>query len=195
VAIGEIGLDYDRLEFCSKQVQQEYLGLQLDRFTTYSHLPLFLHNRSVGPDLLHILKDRSEKWNGVVHSFDDSLELAMEFAELGFYIGLNGCSLKTAENMKVAKDLPLDKILLETDCPYCEIKSSHAGFSHIKTTFEKKTDKKFEFGKMVKSRNEPCQIIQVAEVIAGAKGIGVEEVANACYQNSLALYGWTDPQK
>lgn len=191
VAIGEFGLDYDRLEFSPKDVQIEFFQKQLDAFLGLElGLPLFLHNRSVGKDLLEILKKRPESGiRGVVHSFDDSLELAEEFINMGLYIGLNGCSLKTAENLAVVKELPLDKILLETDCPYCEIKATHAGHHHIQTTFAKKPDKKFEVGKMVKGRNEPCQIVQVAEVIAGVKGISLEEVASACYQNSMDLYG------
>ena len=55
-------------------------------------------------------------------------------------------------------------------------------------------DKKFEWGKMVKGRNEPCQIIQVAEVIAAVKKIALEEVAQTCYQNSLHFYGWAKHQ-
>ena len=88
------------------------------------------------------------------------------------------------------RELPLSSILLETDCPYCEIKPTHAGFQHVKTTFEKKAEKKFVMGTGVKGRNEPNQIIQVAEVIAGVKGISVDEVASVCYQNSLSLYGF-----
>lgn len=197
VAIGEIGLDYDRLEFCTKEIQKEYLEKQLQKFQSSADLnglPLFLHNRNVGSDLLEVLKKDPQRQKGVVHSFDDTLELAQQFINLGLYIGLNGCSLKTQENLDVAKALPLDKILLETDCPYCEIKPSHAGFGFIKTTFEKKADKKFELGKMVKGRNEPCQLIQVAEVIAGVKGVPVKEVVDACYQNSMRLYGWSTPE-
>lgn len=208
VAIGEIGLDYDRLEFCPKNVQHEYLNKQLDTFfksnstdttsasiNNLDHLPLFLHNRNCSSDLLRVLQQRNgsrtnEGKKGVVHSFDDSLELAQQFIKLGYYIGLNGCSLRTKENLEVVKQLPLEKILLETDCPYCEIKQSHAGFEFVKTKFEKKAEKKFELGKMVKGRNEPCQMIQVAEVIAGVKGIPVEQVAHASYHNSLILYGW-----
>lgn len=203
VAIGEFGLDYDRLEFSPKDVQLEFFRKQLDRFLYNNkdpnQLPLFLHNRSVGRDLLEILLKYKDKVHpitqkpvnirGVVHSFDDSLELANEFIDLGLYIGLNGCSLKTEENLAVVKELPLDKILLETDCPYCEIKATHAGHHFVQTTFAKKPDKKFEMGKMVKGRNEPNQIVQVAEVIAGAKGLSVEEVAEACYRNSMELYG------
>jgi TatD DNase family protein len=202
-AIGEIGLDYDRLEFCPKDIQQHYLLRQLETFDSNPSLhplPLFLHNRNVGSDLLEILvkqqqqqnsrSRRSSKYTGVIHSFDDSLELALRFIDLGFYIGLNGCSLKTEKNLKVVQELPLNRILLETDCPYCEIKPTHAGFRYIHTKFDKKPDKKFECGLMVKGRNEPCQIIQVAEVIASVKNCTVQHVADVCYQNSLTLYGW-----
>ena len=193
VAIGEIGLDYDRLQFSPKDIQQKYLIRQLQVLAKGTGLPLFLHNRSVGSDLYDILKEHNDCWKhgGVVHSFDDSHELAMKFIDdLGLYIGLNGCSLRTEENLLVAKELPLDRILLETDCPYCEIKRTHAGHHHVKTIFPTKQEKKFEKGLLVKGRCEPCQIIQVAEVVAGTKGVPLQEVADACYENSLTLYGW-----
>lgn len=219
VALGEIGLDYDRLEFCDQETQLDFLEKQLNAMASpeLDSLPLFLHNRNVGRDLLQTLKQDPRRKCGVVHSFDDSLELAQEFMDLGLYIGINGCSLKTAANLEVVKALPLDKILLETDCPYCkwnqnretdknnisfslkrpacllgEIKPTHAGSDFVKTKWDKKADKKFELGKMVKGRNEPCQIIQVAEVVAHVKGLPLKEIADACYRNSLNLYGWKE---
>ena len=197
VAIGEIGLDYDRLEFTPKDVQLEYLQKQLQMLAQPTGLPLFLHNRSVGRDLYDALQEHRDCWSagGVVHSFDDTLELAQSFInDLDLYIGLNGCSLRTNESLAVAKALPLDKILLETDCPYCEVRSTHAGASYIRTTFPAKAEKKFERGSCVKSRQEPCHIIQVAEVIAGVKEVPLEEVARACYANSCQLYGWKDDE-
>ena len=197
VAVGEIGLDYDRLQFCTKEIQLEYLQKQLDIFDsnpTLHTLPLFLHNRNCGTDLLDILKNRERKdYTGVVHSYDDTIELAQSFIDLGYYIGINGCSLKTEENIQVVKELPLSSILLETDCPYCEIKSTHSSMKYLTdlTKFDstlKKNDKKFELGKMVKGRNEPNHIIQVAEVIANVKGIPLEQVATTCYENSMKLY-------
>jgi len=229
VAIGEIGLDYDRLEFTSKSIQTEFLKRQLQLFSSsfllgssnsknknndndnndggsnsnsitemeakVASLPLFLHNRSVGRDLLQILQQEQQRrggggGSGVVHSFDDTIELAFEFIELGYYIGLNGCSLKTQQNLDTIQKIPLSNILLETDCPYCEIKASHAGYQYIQTSFQsqKKVDKKFELGKLVRGRNEPCQIIQIAEVIAGVKSIPVEDVIHTCYENSMKLY-------
>ncbi|CAB9522957.1 Putative deoxyribonuclease TATDN1 [Seminavis robusta] len=193
VAIGEIGLDYDRLQFTPKDVQIKYFIRQLQVLAADTGLPLFLHNRSVGSDLYDLLKEHQDCWTrgGVVHSFDDSHDLAMKFVnDLGLYIGLNGCSLREGTNLQVAKELPLDKVLLETDCPYCEVKRTHAGFHHVKTTFPTKQEKKFEKGVMVKGRCEPCQIIQVAEVLAGVKEIPLQEVADQCFENSLKLYGW-----
>jgi TatD DNase family protein len=149
----------------------------------------------VGRDLAELLLKHKQETGaackGVVHSFDGSIELANEFIEMGLYIGLNGCSLKTEENLQVVQQIPLDKILLETDCPYCDVKATHAGFQFVKTKWESKNYKKFEKGKMVKGRNEPCQIVQVAEVIAGVKQVSVETVADACYTNSMALYGFS----
>lgn len=194
-SIGEIGLDYDRLQFSPKDVQKKYFVRQLEVLTANTGLPLFLHNRSVGSDLHDLLKTHQGCWErgGVVHSFDDTHELAMKFIDdLGLYIGLNGCSLRTEENLQVAKELPLERILLETDCPFCEVKRTHAGHHHVKTTFSTKQEKKFEAGVMVKGRCEPCQIVQVAEVVAGAKGLPLQEVADCCYKSSLKLYGWAE---
>ena len=118
VAIGEIGLDYDRLEFCPKETQKRYLVRQLETLAATTGLPLFLHNRSVGADLFDILKEHRDLWKcgGVVHSFDDTVSLASMFMEdLGLFIGLNGCSLRTPENLVTASQLPLDKIVLETE--------------------------------------------------------------------------------
>ena len=190
-AVGEIGLDYDRLEFCAKDIQHEFLVKQLERLAKPTGLPLFLHNRSVGADLYDILKKHKDCWSagGVVHSFDDTLSLAMQFIDdLELYIGLNGCSLRTDQSLAVVKDLPLNRILLETDCPYCEVRKAHPGHKYIRTEFEAKAEKKFERGKLVKSRQEPCHIVQIAEVIAGVKEIPLEEVAAQCYQNSMDCF-------
>lgn len=200
VAVGEIGLDYDRLQFCSKDKQIYYLKRQLESLAEPTGLPLFLHNRNCSTDLYDILKQHYSESNlsgGVVHSFDDTIELAMSFVdELGLYIGLNGCSLKTDDNLHVAKQVPLNRILLETDCPYCEIRPTHAGFDHIQTKFDgAKSEKKFVRGNTVKNRQEPCHIVQVAEVIAGIKDVPIEEVATTCYDNTLCLYGWKKEEK
>jgi TatD DNase family protein len=191
-AFGELGLDYARLEFCDAETQKKGLLAQLEVAKDFD-LPLFLHNRETGKDLLHILKEHyftggKERAGGVVHSFDDTLELAQEFMDLGLYIGINGCSLKTEDNLKVVKALPLDKLMLETDCPYCDIRQSHAGSGFLQTKFETKNEKKYSPDCCVKGRYEPCHIVQVCEVVAGVKGISVEEVASASKENAMALF-------
>lgn len=194
VALGELGLDYERTEFCDIETQKAGLLDQLS-LSQQTGLPIFVHNRNTGTDLYEILRQHKQKFSkAVIHSFDDTYELAMKFISLkeegGIYIGINGCSLKTAENLNVVQQLPLDRLLLETDCPWCDIRPSHASFVHVKTKFPTKPEKKWEEGFCVKSRTEPCHIVQVAEVIAGVKGCSVEDVAHACYTNSLNFYGF-----
>lgn len=192
VALGEMGLDYARTEFCDPKTQARGLEAQL-RLAETTGLPLFLHNRDSGDDLYSTLKEhRHEFSRGVVHSFDGSAELARRFTnDLDLYIGLNGCSLKTPENLEVVKTIPIDRILLETDCPWCDVRATHAGFDHVKTKFPTKNEKKFETGSCVKGRYEPCHIVQVAEVIAGVKGISVEDLTDVCLKNSYDFFQFT----
>lgn len=186
VAYGECGLDYERLEFCDKATQIHYFKKQLE-IAQQTSLPLFLHNRNTGTDLLEILQDY--QFRGVVHSFDDTLALAEQFMDLGYYIGLNGCSLRTEDSLHVVSKLPLNQILLETDCPYCEVRKSHPGYPYIQTHFPAKAEKKFAQGHLVKSRQEPCHIVQIAEIVASLLETTVKEVASATFQNSLNLFG------
>lgn len=190
VAIGEMGLDYARTEFCDVETQKRGLDLQLS-VAESTGLPLFVHNRDTGTDLLDALTARRDAFpgGGVVHSFDDTLELATKFIDLGLYIGVNGCSLKTSENLEVVKSIPLDRLLLETDCPWCDIRATHAGHRFVKTTFPTKKEKSYEEGCCVKNRFEPCHIWQVAEVVAGTKGVDVKVVADASRRNAHELFG------
>lgn len=82
--------------------------------------------------------------------------------------GVNGCSLKTEDNLKVVAAIPEDRLMIETDCPWCEIRPSHAGRTHVKTAHLSKDKKKHEETSLVKGRNEPCNLIQVLEAISGA---------------------------
>jgi len=167
--------------------------------------PLFLHLREYSgeineetadlkatEDFLNIVNRNKESVvsGGVVHSFTGSLdELNRILNETSFYIGINGCSLKTKENLEVVKEVPLERIMIETDCPWCEIKATHAGYSMIKTTFPTKKDpKKWAEGHCVKNRSEPCHIIQVAEVIAKVKDVEVDIVADHAFENSKKLF-------
>ena len=81
--------------------------------------------------------------------------------EMGLYIGVNGCSLKTEENLEMVKHIPIDRIMLETDCPYCDIRNSHASAKYVKTVIQKVAKEKYKTSsdKINKDRNEPCTMI------------------------------------
>lgn len=127
VAFGEIGLDYDRLEHCSKEVQLQYFEAQLS-LAVDVQLPLFLHSRAAHADFLSILSKYEDNLpkKGVVHSFTGTKEEMWDLVNRGWDIGINGCSMKTAENCEVVKELPLERLQVETDGPWCEMRASHA---------------------------------------------------------------------
>ncbi len=191
VAVGEFGLDYDRLQFCSKELQQRAFEAQFD-LCEYSGLPALLHHRACGEDFYAIISRNRAKLrgSGVVHSFDGTLDEARRLMDLGLYIGINGCSLRTPANLDVACQLPLDRILLETDSPWCEIKRTHAGYNHVQTHWESKKPDKHIPGPLstAKGRSEPCMIIQVAEIISAIMGVPIEEVATKTTQNAHRLF-------
>lgn len=205
VAFGEFGLDYDRLFLSSKEQQLKYFEAQLD-LAVEIQLPLFLHSRAAAEDFERLLAPRLPKLpkKGVVHSFTGTLEEMNRLVALGLDIGVNGCSMKTEENLEVVRAIPLDRIQIETDGPWvcekfwiflselwslsanskkkCEIRPSHASAKYLEGAPElpKAVKKeKWQKGCMVKGRNEPAAIIHVAHVIAKVKGISVEEVCEA----------------
>ncbi|CAF0823045.1 unnamed protein product [Adineta steineri] len=193
VAIGEFGLDYERTQFCGIDQQKRYFEFQLKHLISLKK-PLFLHNRASSQDLYDILyKYRDEiKAGGVIHSFDGTLDEALQFIQLGYFIGLNGCSMKIQNNLDVIKQIPLNKILVETDAPWCGIKQSHASYSHMNTQFTSELVKKEKWiaGKMVKDRNEPCTIIQICEVIHSIrdKKESFDELCETIYLNTKHLF-------
>jgi TatD DNase family protein len=168
------------LHYSDKETQLKYFEIQLDAATQLD-LPLFLHMRAAAEDFERLLKPRIGKLpkKGLVHSFTGTLEEMQRLVGLGLDIGLNGCSLKTEENLAVVKEIPLERLQIETDGPWCEIRPSHASSKLLSGQVEipKAVRKeKWVEGMMVKGRNEPSCIVQVAHVIAKLKGIDVEEV-------------------
>ncbi|CAM9846605.1 unnamed protein product, partial [Phaeothamnion confervicola] len=196
VAVGECGLDYSRLQFCGKRRQRAGFEAQFRLSDAAAAamgapLPMFLHHR--GPDctddFVAITKaNRARFSGGVVHSFDGTMEEASRLMELDLYIGLNGCSLKTAENLEVVRMLPLDRLMLETDAPWCGIKASSAAASLVATQFPSRKREKFEPGVPVKERCEPCHIIQVLEAVAAIKNMPADDVAAQCLRNTETVF-------
>ena len=130
----------------------------------------------------------------MVHSFTGTKQEMLELVEMGWDIGVNGCSLKTVENCSVVKEIPLERLQLETDGPWCEMRASHTGTVHLESYKEEPEVKwvkkeKWVEGAAIKGRNEPCTIGKVAWAVAGIKGVGVEVVAEAAWRNSVRMFG------
>ncbi|CAM9378811.1 unnamed protein product [Scytosiphon promiscuus] len=188
VAVGECGLDYDRLHFCGKAEQARGFELQFE-LAERSGLPVFFHSRACREDFAALVRrNRDRVSGGVVHSFTGSKEEAEELTSMGLYIGVNGCSLKTEENLEVLRSIPGDRLMLETDAPWCEIRPSHAGSGMIKTAIPSRKKEKFEAGFCVKGRQEPCHIVQVLEVAAAARGEEPSALAEQALENTRRLF-------
>eukprot|EP01006_Ploeotia_vitrea_P018080 TRINITY_DN49342_c0_g1_i1.p2 TRINITY_DN49342_c0_g1~~TRINITY_DN49342_c0_g1_i1.p2 ORF type:complete len:262 (-),score=30.19 TRINITY_DN49342_c0_g1_i1:1529-2314(-) len=190
VAIGECGLDYDRTQFCDKDVQQKYFEKQF-QLAESSGLPMFLHNRNTSGDFAKLVRANRHRFTeAVAHSFTGSIDELKELLDLGLYIGINGCSLKTEENLQAMALIPLNRLLLETDAPWCDIRNTHASMKYVKTKFESVKKEKFQAGKMVKNRNEPCCMIQVAEVVAGYRDDveSVEQLVDIVHENTMKVF-------
>lgn len=153
-SFGEIGLDYDRLHFAPKDLQKEYFKKQLD-IAMQVQLPLFLHMRAACDDFIEIIEPYVAGVNGVklplgvVHSFTGTVDELQKLLKLGFYISVNGCSLRTQENCEVAKNIPIDKLLIETDAPWCEIRPTHYSYQFLSeypnAFYPLPDDQKFEY--------------------------------------------------
>lgn len=165
VAIGETGLDYFRLT--------GDLEWQRNRFRTHIRTavetgkPLIIHTRSASEDTLRIMKEEgADKIGGVMHCFTESMEVALAAIDLNFYISFSGIVTfkKALELKEVAKHIPLDRMLIETDSPYL-----------APVPFR---------GKL----NEPSYVKHVAEEIARLRGISAEEVGIATSANFNKLF-------
>jgi len=118
-AFGEIGLDYDRLMLTEKTQQLQYFEAQLE-LAVKVQLPLFLHSRAAHEDFERLLKSRLPQLpkRGLVHSFTGTLKELDRLLALDLDIGINGCSMKTEENLEVVKSVPLERLQIETDGPW-----------------------------------------------------------------------------
>jgi TatD DNase family protein len=173
VGIGETGLDYFRLN--GRTVAD--MEWQRERFRTHiraaraCQLPLVIHTREAAEDTLAILREEGENGSsgsvgGVFHCFTESLEVAKQALELGFYISISGIvTFKSAQSLReVAAWLPLDRLLIETDSPYL-----------APVPYRGKT-------------NQPAYVAEVGRAIAHLRGLSTEELAQATTQNCLRLF-------
>lgn len=169
VAIGEVGLDYHHFEegddIEALKAKQKEVLIEFIEIANAADKPVALHCWDAYSDLLEILKGHPVKRAGVVHSFVGGYKTANKFIELGYMIGLNGVITYADSFDRLVKEIGLEHILLETDCPYLAPVPDKG------------------------ARNEPTGVLAVAERIAALKGVTLEEVAQTTTDNARKLFG------
>lgn len=165
VGIGETGLDY-YWDKSPKEIQQDVFRKQI-QLAKKVNLPIIIHNRDATADVVRILEEEDAKEvGGIMHCFGGSVEIAQQCIDMNFLISLGGpVTFKNAKApKKVAAEIPLEKLLIETDAPYLT-PHPHRG-----------------------KRNEPFYVTLVAEEIAKIKELPIEEVASVTTKNALKLF-------
>ena len=167
VAVGEIGLDYYWDKEPEVQARQrEWFRYQL-QLAKESALPVSIHSREAAADTMEIMKEAAaDGIPGVIHCYSYSKEQALEYVDMGYYIGVGGViTFKNARKLKeTVEAIPLERILLETDCPYMAPEPNRG------------------------KRNSSLYLTYVADAIAGLKGVTPEEVKTVTYENALRLF-------
>jgi TatD DNase family protein len=163
-AVGECGLDY-HWDITYKEEQKKLFILQCE-YAIEHDLPIIVHSRDASQDTFDIIKSYQGRLKGVMHCYSGSAELAKEYLKLGFYISLGGpVTFKNAKEPKeVCKLVPLDRLLIETDCPYL-----------APTPFRGK-------------RNESAYVKFVLECVAELKKLPIEEVERQTELNAERLF-------
>lgn len=110
------------MHFCAKETQLKYFEAQLD-IAVKVQLPLFLHSRAAHEDFERLLKARLGELpkGGLVHSFTGTVEEMRRVVEMGLSVGVNGCSLKSEESLEVVREIPLERLMVETDGPWVSV--------------------------------------------------------------------------
>ena len=162
-AIGEIGLDY-HYEDIPRDIQKKAFRLQME-LARELNLPVIVHEREAHEDGLAIV-DEFPEVKGVFHCYSGSLEMAKELVKRGWYIGFTGVlTFKNARKaVEVAANIPLDRIVLETDCPYMSPEPFRG------------------------KRNDPGKLYRMAEKLAEIRGLTVEEIHTITMENGKRLY-------
>lgn len=169
VAIGETGLDYYR-DYVPHEVQRDSFRAHLD-LARQLDLPVIIHNRDAHADVLDVLRKDGAGTRGVMHSFSGDLDFARECIGLGYMISLSGpvTFKKAADKHEAARSVPLEMLLVETDCPFL-------------------TPEPFR-GR----RNEPSYVRYTAQTVASLREISYAQVAEATTTNAARLFGLVVP--
>lgn len=162
-AIGEIGLDY-HYEDIPRDIQQKAFRMQME-LARETGLPVIIHEREAHEDGMKIVEEFPDV-TGVFHCYSGSLEMAKVLVKKGWYIGFTGVlTFKNARKaVEVAANLPLDRIVLETDCPYMSPEPFRG------------------------KRNDPGRLYRMAERLAELRGLSVEEIHAVTVENGKRLY-------
>ena len=162
LAVGEIGLDY-HYDFSPRDIQREVFEKQLELSLQFD-MPVIIHMREATKDTLEILKEYKPR--GVVHCFSSSLQTAEEIMKIGMYFGIGGAvTFKNARKpVEALREIPMDRILLETDCPYMT-PVPHRG-----------------------ERNNSSYISFVIDKISEIKGIEKEKIIDITNENAKRLF-------
>ena len=163
--VGEIGLDY-YWEEPDHETQKKWFHRQLN-LARELKLPVIIHSRDAAKDTLDIMKEEhSEEIGGVIHCFSYGKEMAAEYLKIGFYLGIGGVlTFKNAKKLlEVAEMAPLDRLVLETDCPYLAPVPNRG------------------------KRNSSLNLPYVAEKLAEIKKCTPEEIVRATEENARRLY-------
>ena len=165
VAIGEIGLDFYR-DWAPVQTQESALRKQIDLAKEVG-LPIVIHNREAGREILDILKSEGvDGLSGVFHCFSENQKIAEEILDLGFHISFTGnLTFKKSELPAVAEQVPLERLLLETDCPFLSPEPRRG------------------------RRNEPAHVIHIAQKLAEIKTTTRADLEKRTTANAESLFG------
>lgn len=165
VAVGEIGLDYYWDE-PGREVQKKWFLRQLE-LAREVKLPVVIHSRDAAKDTLDIMKSfHAENLGGVIHCFSYTKEMAREYLNMGFYLGIGGVvTFKNAKKLKeVVEYMPMEQMVLETDCPYLSPVPNRG------------------------KRNSSLNLPYVVEEVARLKGISADEVIEITNRNAKTMY-------
>ena len=166
VAIGEIGLDYHWVKEIELRNRQKEWFIKQINFANEHHLPISIHNRESTEDCVTILKEHRPLYGGVMHCYSGSVETMHEVINLGLHIALGGTvTFTNAKTPKeVAEEVPLDKLVIETDCPYLT-PHPHRG-----------------------EKNEPKYLCLVLDEIARLKDMSKKHLEDVIYKNTCSLF-------